>query len=147
MLILALFCYRERKRRSHVQFEAAAQKEAQVSNGLHQPPNIRIRETVPVPEVPVSGGPGRNSRPTRPDQRPSHHLVPEQAGQTQEGHGRAEEGRRNGQSLHAAQDFLGERSEFQHTEEETFWFVRRGQTVVARLGKIAPIQILLSARL
>lgn len=76
-----------------VQQPATAEEEAQISNGVHKSPDLRAGEEVPVPEVPLASGSGRDRRSVRPHQRPGHHVVPEQTGQAQTGHGGAQERR------------------------------------------------------
>lgn len=38
-----------------VRSAAGVKKAAEVAHGLHQPPDLRVREALPVPEVPLSG--------------------------------------------------------------------------------------------
>ncbi len=40
--------------------QAAPEEEAQVAHGVHQPPDLRAGEEVPLPKVSVAGGQGRN---------------------------------------------------------------------------------------
>lgn len=113
-------CCRWARQPHDVQQPTATKEEAQVQDGLHQPPDLRAGEEVPLPEVPFAGGPGRDRRAAGPQQRPGHHLVPEPEGQAEEGHGGAEEGRGDGQGLRqSAEVLLGERAQLQHAQEET----------------------------
>lgn len=34
-----------------IQFEAAAEEETEIPDGVHEPPNIRVGEAIPLPEV------------------------------------------------------------------------------------------------
>jgi hypothetical protein len=108
-----------------VQLAPAAQEEAKVADGLHQPPDLRAGEEVPLPEVPQSGGPRRDRLLAGPDQRTSHHLVPEQEGQAQTRHGGAQEGRRERQAAHRAQELPRERPGLGDTQEEGHHHRRR----------------------
>lgn len=92
-----------------LQQPAATKEEAEIADGLHQPPDLRVGEAFPVPKIPQSRGQGRDRVQFGPDQRPGHHVVPEQAGETEEGHGGAEEGRGERQDPQRSQEFLGER--------------------------------------
>ena len=89
-----------RPRESYVlQQPTAAKEKAQVQDRFHEPPDLRAGEEVPLPEIPVSSRPGRDSQPAGTQQRPSHHLVPEQESEAQERHGGAEEGCGDGESV------------------------------------------------
>ena len=46
--------------------QAAAQEEAEVADCLHKPPDLRAGEALPVPEVPLARGQGRDSGATGP---------------------------------------------------------------------------------
>lgn len=37
---------------------ADVKEKEKVPDGLHEPPDLRVGEEVPVPEVPLTGGPG-----------------------------------------------------------------------------------------
>lgn len=51
-----LICFRwSVKPLESLQFEAAAEKETKITNRLHEPPDIRTRKAVPLPEVPITG--------------------------------------------------------------------------------------------
>jgi len=112
-----------------VQLAAAErQEEAQVAHRLHQPPDLRAGEAVSVPKVPVAGRPRRDRRPTRPQQRAGHHVVPESARQTQARHGGAQEGRRVGQDPHGAQVVPRERAGPRPAQEEGGGVQERGRS-------------------
>lgn len=69
-------------------------EEAQeVSDGVHQPPDLRAGEALPVPEVPVPSRPGPDRTAAGPDKRAGHHVVPEPQSQAKTGPG-GDEGRR-----------------------------------------------------
>lgn len=101
-----------------IQQPSATKEEEEIANCLHEPPNLRAGEEVPLPEVPLPGGPGRNRRSPRTLERAGDHLVPEQAGETEAGHGRAEEGRGIGQDPDRSQILPGERPGPGHSQEE-----------------------------
>lgn len=96
----------------------AAEEEAEISHRLHQPPDIRAREAVPLPKVPQSSGPRRDSVESGPNERTGDNMVPKPEGEAQEGHGRTEEGRRERQAADGAQELPGERAGLGDTEEE-----------------------------
>lgn len=51
-----LICFRwSVKPLESLQFEAAAEEETKITNRLHEPPDIRTRKAVPLPEVPITG--------------------------------------------------------------------------------------------
>jgi len=101
-----------------VQLARAAEEEAQVAHRVHQPPDLRAGETLPVPEVPVAGGPGRDRVQPGSDQRAGDHVVPEQAGQDEAGLRGTEEGPGDAGRAQRAQDIPGDRPEHGHTQEE-----------------------------
>jgi len=102
-----------------VQFAVAAQKEAQVAHRVHQPPDIRAGETIPVPEVPIAGRQGRDRVQPGPDKRAGHHVVPEPPGQDEAGLRGTEEGPGDAGRAQRAQDILGDGPEHGNTQEET----------------------------
>ena len=57
-----------------VRQQAAAEEEAQVADGVHQPPDLRAGEAVPLPEVPLPGRQGRDRGHTRPLKRAGQQL-------------------------------------------------------------------------
>lgn len=98
-----------------VQLAGAAQEETQVPHRVHQPPDIRAGETVPIPEIPVAGRPGRDRVQPWPDQRAGDHVVPEQAGQDEAGLRGAEEGPGDVGRAQRAQNIPGDGPEHGHT--------------------------------
>lgn len=66
---------------------------SEVSDGVHQSPNLRAGEALPVPEVPVPSRPGPDRAAAGPDKRAGHHVVSEPASQAKTGPG-GNEGRR-----------------------------------------------------
>lgn len=50
-----------------VQLTVTAQEEAQIAHRVHQPPDIRAGEAIPVPKVPVAGRQGRDCVQPGPD--------------------------------------------------------------------------------
>lgn len=78
----------------HVQQPPATKEEAKIPHSIHQPPDLRVRKEVPLPEVPIPSRSGRNRAITGVDQCPGHHVVPEQKGEAEEGHGGTQERRR-----------------------------------------------------
>jgi len=102
-----------------VQLAVAAQEEAQVAHRVHQPPDIRAGETVPVPEVPFAGRQGRDRVQPGPDERAGHHVVPEPPGQDEARLRGTEEGPGDVGRAQRAQDILGDGPEHGNTQEET----------------------------
>lgn len=96
----------------------AAQEEAKIADGLHQPPDLRAGEAFPLPEVPQPGRSRRDRLQLGPHQRPGDHVVPEPEGEAEEGHGGAEEGRGERQAAQRAQELPRERPGPGDTEEE-----------------------------
>lgn len=113
-------CSRRAEPPQPLQQQTAAKEEAEIADGLHQPPDLRVGEEIPLPEVPQSGGQGRDSGQPRSDQRPGDHLVPEPEGEAEEGHGGAEEGRGECETSQRPQEFPGERDGPGDTEEEGY---------------------------
>lgn len=101
-----------------VQFSDATKEEAQVAHRVHQPPDIRAGEAVPVPEVSVAGRPRRDRVQPGPDQRTGHHMVPKPAGQDEARLRGTKEGPGDVGRAQRAQDFLGDGPEHGHTQEE-----------------------------
>ena len=57
----------------------AAKEEKEITDGVHQPSDLRAGEAVPVPEVPVTFGSGRDSGRPRPLQRTGKFVIRVQA--------------------------------------------------------------------
>ena len=103
-----------------LQQPTTGEEEAQIEDRVHQSPNLRTGETLPVPEVLEPRGPRRDRGPVGPKQRPGHHVVPKQKSETQKGHGGTEEGRRIHQNPHSSQILFGKRTRPGHSEEKIF---------------------------
>lgn len=117
-LIRISFCSRWPKPPQPVQFQTAAEEETKIAHRLHQPPDFRAGETIPVPKVPQSGRQGRNCAKSGPDQCPSDHVVPEPQGQAQKGHGGAEKGRGKCENSNGSQEFFRDRSRLGCAQEK-----------------------------
>lgn len=115
-------CCRASEPSEPVQQPAATEEEAQESDRVHESTDLRAGEAIPVPEVLEPGRQGRDRRAVGLEQRASDHVVPEQAGEVEEGHGGVEEGRANGEPAAGRptpQDVLGERAGPWYLEEAT----------------------------
>ena len=73
-------CYRwTDKPPEPLQQPTTSQEEKEVANRIYQPPDLRAREALPLPEVLVARRSGRNRGSAGSQQRAGHHVVPEPA--------------------------------------------------------------------
>lgn len=117
-----LLCCRASQSLESVQQSAAAEKEAQEPDRLHESTDIRAGKEISLPEILEPSRQGRDRRSIGSQQCPSDHVVPKQKSETQEGHGGAQEGRADRESASgrpASQDFSGERAGLGNSEETT----------------------------
>lgn len=127
-------CCRASQSLEPVQQPPATEEEAQESDCVHESADLRAGETISLSEVLESGRQRRNRRSTRPEQCPSDHVVPEQEGEAQEGHGGAQEGCAVCEPTPgrpASQDLPGERAGPGDPEETTIAKLH-GRKVVER---------------
>lgn len=77
------FCFICRRiwRSKRVWMPRTAEEEAEIPNGVHEPPNFWVGAAIHLPEVPLAGGQRWDRRLAGPQQRPSHYVVPESARQ------------------------------------------------------------------
>lgn len=81
----ARVCFRLRSGASErLRPTSGLKKEEKVSHGFHEPSDLWTGEAILVPEILVPRGQRPDCTTAGSDQRSGHHLVPEQAGETQE---------------------------------------------------------------
>lgn len=115
-------CYRRTSEPPEpVQQPPAGQEEEEIADGFHQSPDIRVREAISVPEIPVARRQGRDRQSAGLEQRASDHVVSEQTRQTEARHGGTEEGCGVHQDPHSSQVLPRKRARPRNLKEEIVW--------------------------